>query len=447
VNQQWYLEYVEDGWFYIRNRNSAKCLEVADASTANIQQWEKNGGTNQQWRFLPVGAPVEFVSPGAPGNLIATANAESIRLDWSASEETDVVGYTIFRSESTGGPYITIARNVKSTSFVDNTTSTGGQYFYTIKAIDNSLNRSVYSNEASATATGNNDLVAHLQFDGNTLDSTINLNHGASYGGTASFGVGKVGSKAIALNGTNAFVQLPANLANQQEITIATWVYWKGGAAWQRIFDFGNDQAEYMFLTPSSGSELRFAIKNNGAEQTLSATMLPVNKWSHVTITLGASGASMYVNGKLVDESTAFTISPLDFKPMLNYIGRSQFPDPLFNGLIDDFRVYNYALSPSEVAQISESLITNVVDADPVRELSLWPVPANDILYINYSTEHNNDLSTLTVFNTNGGLVMSKDIKDTYDTELNVSNLASGFYILKLTNSEESIIKKLIITH
>ncbi|HTJ48492.1 MAG TPA: RICIN domain-containing protein, partial [Cyclobacteriaceae bacterium] len=47
VNQQWYLEYVEDGWFYIRNRNSAKCLEVADASTANIQQWEKNGGTNQ----------------------------------------------------------------------------------------------------------------------------------------------------------------------------------------------------------------------------------------------------------------------------------------------------------------------------------------------------------------------------------------------------------------
>jgi hypothetical protein len=73
VNQQWYLEYIEDGWFYIRNRNSAKCLEVADASTANIQQWEKNGGTNQQWRFLPVGAPVEFVSPSAPGNLIATA--------------------------------------------------------------------------------------------------------------------------------------------------------------------------------------------------------------------------------------------------------------------------------------------------------------------------------------------------------------------------------------
>ncbi|HEY8935070.1 MAG TPA: LamG-like jellyroll fold domain-containing protein, partial [Cyclobacteriaceae bacterium] len=340
----------------------------------------------------------------------------------------------------------TIARDVKSTSFVDNTTTTGGQYFYTIKAVDNSLNRSAYSNEASATATGNHDLVAHLQFDGNTLDSTINLNHGASFG-TSSFGVGKVGSKSLALNGTTAFLQLPATLTNQQEITIATWVYWNGGAAWQRIFDFGNDQSENMFLTPNSGSGLRFAIKNGSAEQTLNAAALPANKWSHVAVTLGASGASMYVNGVLVDESNAFTISPLDFKPALNYIGRSQYPDPLFNGYIDDFRVYNYALSADDIAQFSKVLVTNVVDADVVKGLSLWPVPADDILYIKYSTEHPTGLSTLAVFNTNGELVTSKDIRNTYDTELNVSSLPSGFYILKLTNSEESIIKKLIVSH
>ncbi len=450
INQQWYLDYAEDSWFYIRNRNSAKCLEVADASTANaanIQQWEKNGGTNQQWRFLPVGAPLEFVSPAAPpGNLVATANAESIRLDWSASPETDVAGYTIFRSESAGGPYNTIARNVKSISFVDNTTTTGGQYFYTIKAVDNSLNHSVYANEASATATGDNDLVAHLQFDGNTLDSTINLNHSASYGGT-SFVTGKVGSKAIALNGTKAFVQLPANLANQQEITIATWVYWKGGAAWQRIFDFGNDQTENMFLTPNSDSGLRFAIKNDGTEQSLNAPALPTDKWAHVVITLGSSEACMYVNGKLVDKSNTFTKSPLDFKPVLNYIGRSQYPDPLFNGYIDDFMVYNYVLSASEVAQIPEVLITDVGDADCVKDLFLWPVPANDILYVNYFKENNNSLARLTVFNTNGELVMSKDIKYTHDTELNVSDLPSGFYILKLFNDEELVMKKLIVKH
>ena len=451
-NQQWYLEYAEDGWFYIRSRHSAKSLEVANSGTAdgaNIIQWDKNGGTNQQWRFLPVGAAVEFEAPAAPGGLVATPNAESIRLDWTASPEPDLAVYTIFRSESAGGPYNTIARNVTSTSFVDNTTTTGGQYFYAIKAVDQSLNRSSYSNEASATANGSNDLVAHLQFDGSTRDNSINLNHSASYGGV-SFGEGKVGSGAIALNGSDAFVQLPATLANQQEITIASWVYWKGGAAWQRIFDFGNGQSENMFLTPRSGSgQLRFAIKNGGDEQGLNAPTLPTGEWSHVAVTLGASGARMYVNGELVDESDAINISPLDFKPVLNYIGRSQYPDPLFNGNIDDFRLYNYVLSASEVAQLTEELPTAVTDGhcNCVRGLSLWPVPANDVLHISYSSESNNGLSALKMYNMNGSLVMSKEIRDTSGTEFQVSNLPPGFYMLQLTNREASIIKKVLIKH
>ncbi|MBN1186209.1 MAG: RICIN domain-containing protein [Bacteroidales bacterium] len=403
ANQQWYLDYAGDGWFYIRSRHSAKCLDVYNASTSaggNICQWDKLGGTNQQWRFIPVGAPVEFVSPAAPSNLVATANAESIRLNWNASTSTDVAGYTIFRSESAGGPYNTIARNVKSTSFVDNTTTTVGQHYYRIKAVDNSLNSSAYSNEVSATANGANDLVARLLFDGNTLDNSINLNHGAPYGGT-SFTAGKVGSNAIALNGTNAFVQLPANIANQQAITIATWVYWKGGGTWQRIFDFGNDQSQNMFLTPNSGSgKLYFAIKNGGAEQGLNTSALPVNVWSHVAVTLGSSGARMYVNGSLVAESSTITIRPLDFKPVLNYIGRSQYPDPLLNGNIDDFRVYNYALSASEISalagtQSSQTITFNSIPTKTVGDADFSPgAIASSGLAVSY-TSSNTSVATI----------------------------------------------------
>ncbi len=354
-NQQWYLDYIEDGWFYIRSRHSAKCMEVYNSSTAdaaNIVQWDPAGGTNQQWRFIPVGAPVEFDAPNTTNDLTATANAVSVQLDWTASSSSDVASYTIYRSESANGSYNTIARNVTTTSFVDNTATTGGPYFYAVKAVDNSLNHSSYSNQASASPTGNNDLIAHLAFDGNMLDGTVNLNHSASYGGT-SFTTSKVGANAIDLNGSNAFVQLPATVANQQEITIATWVYWNGGNSWQRIFDFGNDQAEYLFLTPKSGSGLlHFGIKNGGAEQVLSASALPTGEWVHVAVSLSNTGASMYVNGEVVAESNGITISPIDFKPVLNYIGRSQWPDPLLNGKIDDFKIFNYALSANEIADI-----------------------------------------------------------------------------------------------
>jgi len=452
TNQQWYLEYVGDGWFYIRNRESAKCLEVADASAntlpgAAIQQWEKDGGTNQQWRFIPIGTTVEFVSPVAPTNLVATANSSSIRLDWSASTDADVAGYTIFRSDSAGRSYNTIARIVPSTSFVDNTTAAGRQYFYTVKAIDKALNRSGYSDETSATSTGNNDLVANLSFEGNTMDSTINLNHSASYG-TISYVAGKVGSQAIALNGTNAFVQLPANIANQKEMTIAAWVYWKGGSAWQHIFDFGNDQTQYMFLTPNPGTgQMRFTIKNVGIEQQLNTTVLPSGKWSHVAVTLSATGARIYVNGLLASESSALTISPLDFKPILNYIGRSQFSDPLFNGNIDDFRIYNYALPANEIARIA-GIVSDVADVESNKgDLSLSPVPSNNVLQVNYYTENNTGLSTLTVFNTYGKLVMSKDIDNMTGAELNVSTLPSGIYMLKLTTIKETLMKKFIVNH
>lgn len=448
ANQQWYLDYAQDGWFYIRSRYSAKCLEVANASTAagaNIQQWDKDGGTNQQWRFLPVGAAVEFISPSAPSNLVATPNASSIRLDWTASPETDVAGYSVFRADSVGGSFNTIARNVPSTSFVDNTTIAGKPYFYAIKAVDKSLNRSIYSNEVSATASGNNDLVAHLQFNGNSLDSTINLNHGATYGGTT-YVAGKVDAQAIALNGTNAFVQLPANVANHKEITIATWVYWNGISSWQRIFDFGNDQTQYMFLTPrTSSGQLRFAIKNGGAEQTLSTTALPYFKWTHVAVTLSATGACIYVNGVLSVQSNAITINPMDFNPVLNYIGRSQFSDPLFNGNIDDFRVYNYALSAKEIAQIS-GVISGVADVGYNQcSLSLSPIPANNILHVNYSSENTPNLVMISVHDMNGRLVLRKEIKYTNDIELDVSSLPAGIYMLTLTDHEESLMKKLII--
>ena len=446
ANQQWYLEYDEDGWFYIRSRHSALCLDVLNASTANganIVQWEKNGGLNQQWRLIPVGAPVEFEAPNPPNNLVAKANAESVRLDWSASPEDDIAGYTIFRSNLESGPYNTIARDVKTTAFVDNTCTELGQYFYKIKAVDKSLNNSPFSEKAVATTTGNHDLVAHFLFNGNTLDSSINLNHGATLN-EVKFVEGVVDSQAIVLNGTDAFVQLPATVANQEAITVATWIYWNGGTPWQRIFDFGNGETEYMYLTP----RMRFAIKNGGAEQRLDAAALTVGEWAHVAVTLGASGARMYLNGDLVDESKNITIRPIDFKPVLNYIGRGQTEVPMFNGLMDDFRLYNYELSPEEIAKLVSDINTDArYMAKSNINFNVYPNPANDILNYNLDTHNSRNTAILCIYNVYGRLVLQLEIQNTIEGKINVSDLSSGIYMLEIKNEKEILTKKIIIHH
>jgi hypothetical protein len=150
-------------------------------------------------------------------------------------------------------------------------------------------------------------------------------------------------------------------VANSDDTTIAMWVNWDGtstGLNWQRIFDFGNNTSQYMFLTPSSGSgTLRFAITTSGGagEQQLNTTALPIGVWRHLAVTLSGNTGRLYVNGVLVATSGGMTLNPSSFNPALNYIGKSQFADPLFNGRIDGFHIYNFALSGAQIA----SLYTN----------------------------------------------------------------------------------------
>jgi len=448
ANQQWFLEYAGDGWFYIRSRHSAKCIEVLNSSTANlanVQQRDVVGTANQQWRFIPVDAPVEFSAPAAPANITATSGTTSIQLQWNTNSETDLTGYNIYRSENAGGPYNTIARNIKATRFTDHTVLTGLPYYYVLKAQDYSLNLSDKSVEVNATASGQPDLVMHLPFDGNTRDTTQHQNHSAVLGNIA-YLAGKTGTNSLFLSSFNAFAQLPATVANHKEITIASWVNWRGGNMWQRIFDFGNGENEYMFLTPrADDGRVRFAIKNGGAEQRLTGTaVLPSSQWSHVAVTLAPGRACLYVNGVLVNESNAITINPLDFKPALNYIGRSQFSDPLLNAHIDDFRIYNHALPATEIARLA-GIISSVEEISNIKNtLNIKPIPARDLLFVEYSGDPNLR-TTISILNMSGRTLFSTELTNFNNQGIDISHLEPGIYLLRLQNSNDNLLQKFVI--
>ena len=151
----------------------------------------------------------------------------------------------------------------------------------------------------------------------------------------------------LKFEGFNDYLRLPNDVANSENITVAAWVKWGGGDAWQRIFDFNNNQDQYFMLTPMFGSgTLQMAITDSGPEgvQHLDCGPLPVDEWVHVAVTLGGNTGVIYVYGRPVTAGRV-SLNPADFGPVRNCVGRSAWPDPYFKGEIDEFKVFDFALT------------------------------------------------------------------------------------------------------
>jgi hypothetical protein len=169
---------------------------------------------------------------------------------------------------------------------------------------------------------------------------------------------GRLGN-AVKLNGADEYVSLPTGIVSAlSDYTISAWVDPTADDTWARVFDFGRGTSVNMFLTVNGGGNgLRFGITTggNGAEQDLTGGgQLPLNTWSHVAVTLSGTTGTLYLNGTPVATSATMTLKPSALgNTNQNWIGRSQYPDPYLNGAVDDFNIYDHALSAADIAALA----------------------------------------------------------------------------------------------
>ena len=370
-NEQWYLQYAGDGYYYIRNRESALYLAASSSSkdnNVNIEQRilpdKESTRRLLQWRLLPVNIDYETRVPSQPTGLETQPQTASVHLTWNMGSEEDLNGYMVLRSEEGSNEWNTIARRIAppmeappvegtgEASYVDNAVLPGHTYLYKVKAIDIAQNQSTPSEAVSATIPAERVLVAHWTMNGTVSDATENQRY-ATTAINASYSNGHEENTQALSFSDGQWLQLPVNTPASEELTVAMWVKHTSTTGWQRLFDFGYDTDHYLYLTPNNGSVMRLAIKNGGTEEHLDAQRLSTRQWKHVAVTMKQGKTCIYVDGTLKASSTSITISPADVKPVICYLGRSFFnDDPYFNGFMQDVRIYNYALSESEVKDI-----------------------------------------------------------------------------------------------
>lgn len=227
---------------------------------------------------------------------------------------------------------------------------------------------------APAGFPSNERLVLHYRFDessGNIAHDFAGERDGIVYGEPRWVASGRVGG-ALRLSGqagdggTSNYVELPPGvLAELESCTIATWFNWDGINAWERVFDFGNGIPVWIYFTPRDAlGGARLAGRRPDPEGIF--IELPVEQtvrastWTHLAVTWTRSMIRVYLDGKLVGDAVPLGgVTATDLgRTGRNWLGRSQFRpgehpagfvDPDFAGLIDDFRIYDRALTAAEV--------------------------------------------------------------------------------------------------
>lgn len=372
-NMEWFLDYDGDGWFHIRSKHSNYCARLFKGNntrgTKLIQAPYDKDDESQKFRFVAVEtAPAKFetTAPAAPTGLTVTASAGAVTLDWTAPADADVISYSLLRDNG-DGQFNTIARNLTSTSIIDNTATPGVNYTYKVVAYDNCGNRSAASATAQAQPTGASSLWCSLPFDESPVDIKGNGFHARA--AAFSYEDGHSG-KGLRFRVSADAVQLPPSAAPAGQVfTVTSWV--KMGSHTQAgyyLFDFGLDADHHVGLRMSDGPSGNMAVVacNGGEEKKLTAKKVSVADWHHVAVVFNLNNWQLYVDGVLAAEAAEPDIHafvPAEGK-MFNFIGRgmrtynfnnesslSQVSVPALNGIVDEFRIYNFALSADGVKE------------------------------------------------------------------------------------------------
>jgi fibronectin type 3 domain-containing protein len=303
-------------------------------------------------------AATVFGPPATPTGLGAGPGNGSVLLNWTASAQA--ASYNVKRSTTNGGPYSIVASNVVATGFVDTGLTNGVTYFYVVSAV-NAAGESPNSAQAGATpdATLITGLIARLTFDNGTAnDSSGHNNHGILMNGAAVVTDVDRG-KVVALNGSTDYIDLGTNssldLSDNNQATIAAWVRMDASQNHNSIVTKGEWREAYSLLIKGDAGDVLWTGNDTSV---FSGASIPVGVWTHVAVTINGSLTTFYINGQLSGATNQNRGNPIDNNPLQNTeIGREDRSTDgtlarwYFNGRMDDVRIYELALTQSEIQE------------------------------------------------------------------------------------------------
>jgi hypothetical protein len=160
------------------------------------------------------------------------------------------------------------------------------------------------------------------------------------------------------------FISLPSFMSGLDEMTISIWFRMDEALIWARIYSLGLGPAqgdpnyrEGFWLVPFSGWDQKMGLEMTNPTghwyQAIADDTINTKKWYHSTVVFTEEEVVGYLNG----EEIFSTVTPVPFNTINdteNYLGKSYWPDALWDGAMTDLRVYAKGLTSEEVVALYE---------------------------------------------------------------------------------------------
>ena len=165
---------------------------------------------------------------------------------------------------------------------------------------------------------------------------------------------GKFGS-CLSFDGNDDYAQITDNATlrfGTGDFAVSAWFNYAGvdSSGYSNIISKGRTGDAEWFMDVFTNF-VRFYAGNTMVVGSSGATSVSTNTWYNVIATRNGSNGYIYLNGLLKATDTS---SSVDLSTTKNIkIGvNTEVTDRDFNGKIDDVKIYNYALTPSQIKQL-----------------------------------------------------------------------------------------------
>jgi len=245
---------------------------------------------------------------------------------------------------------VTTSANVDNNTITFSTLSSGNYSNCTIKVTDSAGNESNTLTITTFTVLPDG-LIAYYPFDGNA-NAKIGTLNGTVSGATLSTGRNNESNTAYSFDGVDDYIEFGAGmLSGDGEFSILIWINTSSGS-FARILSQRNGgyNGQYIVELESDG-EIEFYTYSSltGKWIVRSSSALNDGNWHHLAFVQQDNGGKMYLNGSLdqTDNSNGKVNLLSTNKTYLGKDGRNN--SSFYTGKVDDLKIYNRALSASEI--------------------------------------------------------------------------------------------------